>query len=170
MFRDVSGNGESLIFLTQLTEKSVVNGRVYEDPVIVPIRISQSRDGGIAHYRVSSAYGIGNKKRNAILDELDFNPKTALYINRKKLNAIAGNNMARFGRGGSRNQTAHGHGTWRFAHDILNKLSSARNVPDEVGLSQFAPDWATPSVPSIIDQTETETQEENNESYHGKVA
>ena len=166
VFRDISGNGESLIFLTQLTEKSVVNGKVYEDPVIVPIRISQSRDGGIAHYRISSAYGIGNRKRNAILDELGFNPKTALYINRKKLNAIAGNNMARFGRGGSRNQTAHGHGTWRFAHDILNKLSSARTVPDEVGLSRFAPDWATPSTPSIIDQTDPEMQGENKENYH----
>ena len=180
VIRDVTGDGTSLIFLTQLTEEVEKKGRVYNDPVMIPVRIAKSRgriatykkgdDGKIVQeknytdfYQIPTGYGLGKEKRLKYINAIQNSPNyTLLYVNEQKVDALLEEEKdARSGAGSMLGSAPQEPALRSIAKALRKGLSRAQNVPNEKGLSQFAPDWATPSAPSIIDQEDSETQGEN---------
>ena len=166
----------SLIFLTELTERNISeDGTPVDNHVYIPIRITPQTIGRKIFYRISSAYGLSDaRKWNGLFARIRRNPKDILFANRGKIEKYRtpfgerykNPNGYRSGRGQNQSTKDQPLDLRRMADELTVGLSGTRWVPDEKGLAKFAPNSSLPSAPSIVDQTETETQGENNETYH----
>lgn len=152
---------DSIVFFTEMLERTERNGNEYYNPVIVPLCIKARGPYNDRHYEITSAYGLSNRNTwNEIIDQLSSYPDELLYVNRGKLSR---HESPQFSRRGQRTYVAHKElGLRRLADTLQDIMSHSRNrVPDEWGYKKIAPELHKPSSPSIIDQPASETQGEN---------